>query len=95
MEQLSKQLKSDDIIVADDGGHLTWAVQGLKIKKNQRLFSAFGNSPMGYALPAAIGASIAKIKKNYMYRWGWKYSNKYTRTSNNNNLQASNKIIYH
>ena len=63
MEQLSKQLKSDDIIVADDGGHLTWAVQGLKIKKNQRLFSAFGNSPMGYALPAAIGASIAKNKK--------------------------------
>ena len=63
MEKLSKQLKSDDVIVADDGGHLTWAVQGLKIKKNQRLFSAFGNSPMGYALPAAIGASIAKNKK--------------------------------
>ncbi len=63
MEELSKQLKSDDIIVADDGGHLTWAVQGLKIRKNQRLFSAFGNSPMGYALPAAIGASIAKNKK--------------------------------
>ena len=47
MEKLSKQLKSDDVIVADDGGHLTWAVQGLKIKKNQRLFSAFGNSPYG------------------------------------------------
>jgi acetolactate synthase I/II/III large subunit len=63
MEKLSKLLKNDDILVADDGAHLTWAIQGLKIKKNQRLFSAFGNSPMGYAFPAAIGASIAKNKK--------------------------------
>ena len=63
MEVLSQQLKANDIIVADTGGHLTWAIQGLKITKNQRLFSAFGNSPMGYALPAAIGASIAKNKK--------------------------------
>jgi len=60
---LSKKLTKKDIIVTDDGGHLTWTMQAFKIKKGQRLFSAFGNSPMGYAFPAAIGASIANKKK--------------------------------
>jgi|TARA_Y100000294_G_C8566837_1_gene341216 acetolactate synthase-1/2/3 large subunit len=59
---LSKYLKKNSTIIADDGGHLTWAIQAFKVKKGQRLFSAFGNSPMGYALPASIGASIVKNK---------------------------------
>ena len=63
MERLSKHLKSDDIVIADDGAHLTWTIQALKVLKKQRLFSAFGNSPMGYAFPASIGASIALNKK--------------------------------
>ena len=62
MGELSKILNSKDIIIADDGGHLTWTIQSFKVKKGQKLFSAFGNSPMGYALPASIGASIAKDK---------------------------------
>ena len=60
--EISHLLKKDSIIIADDGGHLTWAIQSIKVKKGQRLFSAFGNSPMGYAFPAAIGASILKNK---------------------------------
>ena len=63
MEKLSNNLNKNEIIIADDGAHLTWAIQGMKILKNQRLFSAFGNSPMGYAFPASIGASIALNKK--------------------------------
>ena len=63
IEILSEELKKNDIIIADDGAHLTWSVQAFKIKKKQRFFSAFGNSPMGYALPASIGASIAKKKQ--------------------------------
>jgi acetolactate synthase-1/2/3 large subunit len=38
-------------------------MQVFKVKKGQRLFSAFGNSPMGYALPASIGASLVQNKK--------------------------------
>ena len=49
--------------MTDDGGHLTWTIQALKVKKGQRVFSAFGNSPMGYAFPAALGASFANKKK--------------------------------
>lgn len=63
IEFLSEVLDKNSIIIPDDGGHLTWTMQAFKIKKGQRLFSAFGNSPMGYSLPAAIGASIANPKK--------------------------------
>ena len=62
-EILSEELGKDAIIIPDDGGHLTWTMQSFKLKQGQRLFSAFGNSPMGYAFPAAIGASIALGKK--------------------------------
>tara|TARA_Y100000389_G_scaffold187645_1_gene209296 strand:+ start:134 stop:1936 length:1803 start_codon:yes stop_codon:yes gene_type:complete len=63
MEKLSKHLGKDDVVITDDGAHLTWTIQALKVLKKQRLFSAFGNSPMGYAFPASIGASIALNKK--------------------------------
>ena len=56
--ELSNLLNNKSTIIADDGGHLTWAIQAFKVKKGQKLFSAFGNSPMGYAFPASIGASI-------------------------------------
>ena len=63
MDKLSNILRKKDIIIADDGGHLTWAIQSFKVRFGQKLFSAFGNSPMGYSLPASIGASIAKNNK--------------------------------
>ena len=63
IDRLSKKLNKRDIIVTDDGGHLTWTIQAFKVKKGQRVFSAFGNSPMGYAFPAALGASFANKKK--------------------------------
>lgn len=58
MEALSKALAPGDVIVTDCGGNLTWTIQGFHVKENQRLFSAMGNSPMGYSLPAAIGACV-------------------------------------
>ena len=63
MEKLSNFLNKDEVVITDDGAHLTWTIQALKVLKKQRLFSAFGNSPMGYAFPASIGASIALNKK--------------------------------
>lgn len=61
--ELSSQLNNKDVIIPDDGGHLTWFMQAFKVKLGQRIFSAFGNSPMGYSFPASIGASIASGKK--------------------------------
>ena len=61
--ELSKILNKNSIIIGDTGSHLTWLMQSFKIKNGQMLFSAFGNSPMGYALPASIGAQIINKKK--------------------------------
>jgi len=63
IDRLSNKLNNQDIVLTDDGGHLTWTIQAFKVKKGQRVFSAFGNSPMGYAFPAALGASFANRKK--------------------------------
>jgi acetolactate synthase-1/2/3 large subunit len=60
---LSDHCNANSIIIPDDGGHLTWTMQAFKIKNGQRLFSAFGNSPMGYSLPASIGAAFAQKNK--------------------------------
>jgi len=63
IDKLSNKLNKKDIIISDTGAHLAWTIQSFKVKKGQRIFSAFGNSPMGYALPAAVGASLANNKK--------------------------------
>ncbi len=63
VNELSKQLRNNDIIIPDTGAHLTWFMQAFKVKLGQRIFSSFGNSPMGYSFPASIGASIALNKK--------------------------------
>ena len=60
---LSKLIDKKSIIIGDTGSHLTWLMQSFKIKYGQMLFSAFGNSPMGYALPASIGAQIVNKNK--------------------------------
>jgi acetolactate synthase-1/2/3 large subunit len=65
LEKLAEQLPDDAIIIPDEGGNLVWSMQSIKPRRGQRIFSNFGNSSMGYALPAAIGASIATGKEVY------------------------------
>ena len=60
-KKLNDIVSDDEIIIPDEGGHLVWCMQTFKIK-NQRMFSNFGNSSMGYALPSAIGAAIGTGK---------------------------------
>jgi acetolactate synthase-1/2/3 large subunit len=59
MDQLSKKSSDNEIVITDAGGNLTWTMQGFRVKGNQRLISAFNHSPMGYSLPASIGAAFA------------------------------------
>jgi len=63
MDELSRQTKDSDIIITDAGATLTWTMQGYKMRHRQMLFSAFNHSPMGYALPASIGAQFAAPKR--------------------------------
>ena len=60
-----KSLPDDCIIIPDQGGNLVWTMQSAILKEGQKLFTNFGNSSMGYALPAAIGAAIGSGKKIY------------------------------
>jgi acetolactate synthase-1/2/3 large subunit len=59
IDRLSEVLPEGELIFVDTGGNLTWTCNGLKVKRGQRLMSAWNNTPMGYALPAAIGAVAA------------------------------------
>ncbi len=63
IKHLSKLAFSDSVIITDAGQTLTWTMQSWRIKEGQRLISAFNNSPMGYAIPAAIGAYFAGFEK--------------------------------
>lgn len=63
MEALSKNIPPISTVVTDCGGNLTWTIQALHVKKGLRLFSAMGNSPMGYAFAASIGTSFGLGKK--------------------------------
>lgn len=63
IDTLSKHLSNNAVVITDCGGNLTWTIQAFHVKKGQLLFSAMGNSPMAYSLPASIGASFALGKK--------------------------------
>ena len=66
MNELSKETKSGDIVITDAGATLTWTMQAYRIRTPQMLFSAFNHSPMGYSLPASIGAQFAAPDKQVL-----------------------------
>lgn len=63
LEALSKESAEEDIIIPDCGANLIQTFQAYQVKGNQKLFSAFNNSPMGYSLAASIGACFANDEK--------------------------------
>ena len=55
---LCERLTENELTYIDTGGNLTWSCNGFKPKQGQRVHSAWNNTPMGYSLPAAIGAAF-------------------------------------
>ncbi|WP_407381496.1 thiamine pyrophosphate-binding protein [Methanobrevibacter sp.] len=53
----------DNIIVADAGSHTTWTTLLYNAKKPNHFLFPAATAPMGYGLPAGIGASIATGEK--------------------------------
>lgn len=62
VKQLSNKLPDDAIVYADTGGNLTWTCNSFVVKNSQKIFSAWNHTPMGYSLPAAIGAAFLNMK---------------------------------
>ena len=59
MNNLFEVSSKKAIFIPDAGMNITWTYQGNKLKKGQKIFTGLGASPMGYALPASIGAYYA------------------------------------
>lgn len=60
MDYLSKILESDAILVPGSSGACSEVVmQAFKVKLGQRIFNSEALGPMGFGIPAAIGACIA------------------------------------
>ena len=59
VKTISKFSRPGDIFIADTGANISWTLQAIEMKADQRIFSAWNHTPMGYALSAAVGASLA------------------------------------
>lgn len=62
IQVLSEEMKEGDVLVHEAGGNCVITSQTFAAKRDQRVFSNNGNSSLGYALPASIGACIATKK---------------------------------
>jgi acetolactate synthase-1/2/3 large subunit len=62
MELLNEYMDPNIPVITSDGSANIVGMQILRLKKNQRLFSNKSTAPMGYGLPAAIGACYAHNK---------------------------------
>lgn len=60
MELLGSHAGPADIVCLDVGQHQMWASQSFPLRPGQRLLNAGGMGAMGFALPAAIGAALAR-----------------------------------
>jgi acetolactate synthase-1/2/3 large subunit len=62
METLFDALPAGSLVVSGDGTASVTSFQAARIKRGSRLFHNSGSAPMGFDLPAAVGASIASGK---------------------------------
>ncbi len=60
VKRLSDHCLPGEVIISDTGLSLAWMMQGFEFKEGQRFIHAFNQTPMGYGLPAAIGAAYAR-----------------------------------
>ncbi len=63
VQHLSDAATEGDVFFSDTGCGVAWMAQAFQFKTGQRFFSAFNNTPMGYGLPAAVGACFALDRK--------------------------------
>lgn len=60
IEKVSDLVDDDTIVVTDVGQHQMWAAQFFKSRKPRQFLTSGGLGTMGYGLPAAMGAKLAK-----------------------------------
>ncbi len=60
IERLSAHLGESDVVVCGDGTANVVTFQAVTVKKGMRVFANSGDASMGYDLPAAVGAAVAR-----------------------------------
>lgn len=63
VKELSRAAGEGDLLIVDTGCALAWMMQAFEFKLGQRLYHDFNNTAMGWALPASVGASLAKDRR--------------------------------
>lgn len=63
IKEFSKVTREGEIIVTDTGANICWLMQAFETKPNQKIFSAWNHTPMGYSLPASVGAALGSGKE--------------------------------
>ena len=63
MKKLSEKTGKKDVLIPDASANLIWAMQSFQAT-GQKIFTALNHSPMGYSMPATIGAYLADKSKN-------------------------------
>lgn len=63
MEILDENISDNAIITTDVGQHQIWTARHLPVRGSRRFFTSGGLGTMGYGLPCAIGAAVAKGHK--------------------------------
>lgn len=59
LRRASEFFEKEDVVTGDVGQNQMWTAQSVLLKDDMRLLNSGGLGSMGYALPAAIGASFA------------------------------------
>lgn len=60
VERLFDQLAADDVVVCGNASATIVPFQAARLQRGQRLISNSGSASMGYDLPAAVGAAVAR-----------------------------------
>jgi acetolactate synthase-1/2/3 large subunit len=60
VERLFEHLAPDDVVVCGNASATIVPFQAARLQRGQRMFSNSGSASMGYDLPAAVGAAVAR-----------------------------------
>jgi acetolactate synthase-1/2/3 large subunit len=91
VRRISDIVDDDAIVIGDTGAAVCWLYQGFRVKKHT-LFNPGGNSPMGYSLPAAIGAKLDRPDRqviSYNGDGGFHVNIQELHTAKHNNLDIA------
>jgi acetolactate synthase-1/2/3 large subunit len=60
LKQLSERKPADSVVTTDVGQHQMWAAQHLEFSRPENFITSSGLGTMGFGLPAAVGAQVAR-----------------------------------